>query len=56
MNKELILQMQGQFDSLAQTHPEATGLEFWFARDLQDCGIWKKSINPLSILGPSMIM
>ncbi len=36
MNKELILQMQSQFDSLAQTHPEATDLEFWFARDLQE--------------------
>ncbi|MFZ4776677.1 MAG: DNA damage-inducible protein D [Terrimicrobiaceae bacterium] len=36
MNKELILQMQSQFDSLAQAHPEATDLEFWFARDLQE--------------------
>ncbi len=36
MNKELILEMQSQFDSLAQTHPEATDLEFWFARDLQE--------------------
>ncbi|MCX6971722.1 MAG: hypothetical protein NTV93_16415 [Verrucomicrobia bacterium] len=36
MNKELILQMQSQFDLLAQTHPEATNLEFWFARDLQE--------------------
>ena len=36
MNKELILQMQSQFDLLAQTHPEATDLEFWFARDLQE--------------------
>ncbi len=36
MNKELILQMQSQFDALAQTHPEATDLEFWFARDLQE--------------------
>ena len=35
MNKELILQMQSQFDALAQTHPEATDVEFWFARDLQ---------------------
>ena len=35
MNKEFILQMQSQFDALAQTHPEATDLEFWFARDLQ---------------------
>ena len=35
MNKELILQMQSQFDALAHTHPEAANLEFWFARDLQ---------------------
>lgn len=36
MNKELILQMQNQFDALAQTHPDATDVEFWFARDLQE--------------------
>lgn len=36
MNKELIVQMQSQFDALAQTHPEAADLEFWFARDLQE--------------------
>lgn len=36
MNTELIQRMQGQFDALAQTHPEETGLEFWFARDLQE--------------------
>ena len=36
MNKELILQMQSRFDVLAQTHPEATEVEFWFARDLQE--------------------
>jgi len=35
MNKELILQMQSQFDALAHTHPEATDVEFWFARKLQ---------------------
>ena len=35
MNKDLILQMQSQFDALAHTHPEAANLEFWFARDLQ---------------------
>ena len=28
--------LQSQFDTLAQTHPEATDLEFWFARDLQE--------------------
>ncbi len=36
MNKELILQMQSQFDALVQTHPDAADLEFWFARDLQE--------------------
>ena len=36
MNKELIIQMQSQFDALAQSHPEATEVEFWFARDLQE--------------------
>jgi len=36
MNKELIIQMQSQFDALAQSHPEATNVDFWFARDLQE--------------------
>jgi DNA-damage-inducible protein D len=36
MNKELILQMQGQFDALAQIHPDSPNVEFWFARDLQE--------------------
>ena len=36
MNKELIIQMQSQFDALAQSHPEAPNVEFWFARDLQE--------------------
>ena len=36
MNKELIIQMQSQFDALARSHPEATNVEFWFARDLQE--------------------
>ena len=36
MNKELILQMQSQFDALARSPPEATNVEFWFARDLQE--------------------
>jgi DNA-damage-inducible protein D len=35
MNRDLIIRMQGQFDQLAQTHPEELNLEFWFARDLQ---------------------
>lgn len=36
MNKDLIVQMQNQFDALAKNHPDATGVEFWFARDLQE--------------------
>ena len=36
MNKELIIQMQNQFDALARNHPDADGVEFWFARDLQE--------------------
>lgn len=36
MNEELIIQMQGQFDELAQTHPDESTVEFWFARDLQE--------------------
>lgn len=50
MNKELILQMQSQFDALAQSHPEATGLEFWFARDLQEpLGYvrWENFLTPI---------
>ena len=36
MNKELIIQMQGRFDELAQNHPEDPAVEFWFARDIQE--------------------
>jgi len=36
MKKELIIQMQSQFDLLAKTYPQEAGLEFWFARDLQE--------------------
>jgi DNA-damage-inducible protein D len=36
MNQDFIIRMQGQFDQLAQTHPEEPGLEFWFARHLQE--------------------
>ncbi len=36
MITEVIQRMQSQFDGLAQTHPEEIGLEFWFARDLQE--------------------
>jgi len=28
--------MQSQFDALARSHPEATNVDFWFARDLQE--------------------
>jgi hypothetical protein len=36
MNKEIILQMSNQFDSLVRTHPDALDVEFWFACDLQE--------------------
>ena len=36
MNPERIINLQVQFDHLAQTHPEESALEFWFARDLQE--------------------
>lgn len=35
MNTEMIQRMQSGFDALAQTSPDA-GIEFWFARDLQE--------------------
>lgn len=34
-NSEVIQKLQSDFDSLAQLTPEE-GIEFWFARDLQD--------------------
>ena len=36
MNTDLIRQMKSNFDALVQTHPDAEGIEFWFARDLQE--------------------
>ena len=36
MNKELIIQMQGRFDEMAQNHPDDPAVEFWFARDIQE--------------------
>ncbi|MEI7879770.1 MAG: DNA damage-inducible protein D [bacterium] len=36
MNTELIQRMQSHFDALAQTLPDDVGIEFWFARDLQE--------------------
>ncbi len=36
MNTELIQRMQSSFDALAQTLPGGEGIEFWFARDLQE--------------------
>jgi DNA-damage-inducible protein D len=35
MNKEILERMQGQFDAITQTVPDE-GVEFWFARDLQE--------------------
>lgn len=36
MNKELLIQMQSQFDELAKPHPDEPSVEFWFARELQE--------------------
>jgi len=36
MNTELIQRMQNNFDALVQTLPNGEGVEFWFARDLQE--------------------
>lgn len=36
MNRELIIQMQSQFDKLAKPHPDEPTVEFWFARELQE--------------------
>jgi DNA-damage-inducible protein D len=36
MNPERIITLQIQFDQLAKNHPDEAGLEFWFARDLQE--------------------
>jgi len=36
MNTELIQRMQSNFDALVQTLPNGEGVEFWFARDLQE--------------------
>ena len=35
MNREVIQRMQGQFDAITHTVPDE-GVEFWFARDLQE--------------------
>ena len=36
MKTEMIQRMQADFDALAQAMPDNTGIEFWFARDLQE--------------------
>jgi DNA-damage-inducible protein D len=36
MDSDLIQTLQLRFDEIAQVHPEAPELEFWFARDLQE--------------------
>jgi len=48
MNRELIQQMQIQFDSLS--HKSEDGIEFWFARDLQKplgYARWENFLTPL---------
>jgi DNA-damage-inducible protein D len=36
MEKQQLTKMQSLFDELAQNHPDAPDIEFWFARDLQE--------------------
>jgi DNA-damage-inducible protein D len=36
MNKDSMIQMQSQFDALARKDADTQGIEFWFARDLQE--------------------
>ena len=51
MNTDLIQRMQSQFDVLAQTMPDAGGLEFWFARDLQEplgYARWENFLTPIA--------
>jgi len=36
MKPEHVIERQNQFDALAQTHPDAATIEFWFARNLQE--------------------
>ena len=48
MNRELIQQMQIQFDSLS--HKSEDGIEFWFARDLQKplgYARWENFLTPI---------
>jgi DNA-damage-inducible protein D len=50
MKTELIQQMQSQFDSLARVHPEDAGVEFWFARELQEplgYARWENFLTPI---------
>lgn len=36
MNKEMMSQMQSDFDALVRSHPDSKDVELWFARDLQE--------------------
>ncbi len=48
-NREVIKKLQSHFDSLAQNTPEE-GIEFWFARDLQEPLGYAKWENFLSTI------
>lgn len=54
MKIELIKELQVQFDALAQTHPEEEGLEFWFARDLQERLGYARWENFLTVIGKAI--
>jgi len=53
MKIELIKELQVQFDALVQTHPEE-GLEFWFARDLQERLGYARWENFLTVIGKAI--
>lgn len=51
MNTEMIQRMQQGFDSVAQTIPDEPGVEFWFARDLQEplgYARWENFLTPIN--------
>lgn len=54
MKIELIKELQVQFDALVQTHPEEEGLEFWFARDLQERLGYARWENFLTVIGKAI--
>ncbi len=51
MNTDFIQKMQTLFDSLAKQHPDDEGLEFWFARELQEPFGYARWENFLTAIG-----